>query len=145
MNPTLTPEFAGLTLDLQSFRALCEEVLALATRESQALAQQNYQPGEFNQKRKSLLPELESVLAKLVVHRKGRPSSAQPEEIKTLFQGIEGMLMKILQLDRENQQALLRLGLVPANHFPAVAAQHPHYVADLYQKFSAVRGGGPAF
>jgi hypothetical protein len=139
----MAPESAGLALDLQSFRALCEEVLALVTRESQALLNQNYEPGEFNQKRKSLLPELESALAKLGEWRKNRRPSVQPEEIKTLFQAIESLLMKILLLDRENQQALLRHGLVPAKHLPPVAAQQPHYVADLYHKFSAVRGGGP--
>lgn len=135
-------ECAALALDLQSFCGLCEEVLALVTRESQALLNQNYQSGEFNQKRKSLLPELESALAKLGERRKSRRQDVHPEEIKTLFQTIESLLMKILLLDRENQQTLLRRGLVPAKHLPPVAAQRPHYVADLYQKFATIRGGG---
>jgi hypothetical protein len=42
--------------------------------------------------------------------------------------------MKFLQLDRENQQSLLRRGLVPPRHLPAVAAQQPHYVAGLYRR-----------
>jgi hypothetical protein len=142
LTPPMTPEFAGLAFDLQSFHALCEEVLALVTCESQALLNQNYQPGEFNQKRKSLLPDLESALVKLSERRKNRRQTVQPEEIKTLFQTIESLLMKILLLDRENQQTLLRRGLVPAMHLPAVAAQRPHYVSDLYQKYSALRGGG---
>jgi hypothetical protein len=141
--PPMTPEFSGLALDLQSFCGLCEEVLALVTLESQSLLNQNYQPGEFNEKRKSLLPKLESALVKLGERRKSRRQAVQPEEIKTLFQSIESLLMKILLLDRENQQTLLRRGLVPTKNLPPVAAQRPHYVADLYQKYSSIRGGGP--
>ena len=68
--PSPSPESAGLALDLQSFRRLCEEVLDLMTRESQALVDQNYQPGEFDPQRKSLLPKLESALVKLGDRRK---------------------------------------------------------------------------
>lgn len=142
--PAMTPEFEGLALELRSFCGLCEEVLALVTLESQALSNQNYQPGEFNQKRKSLLPELKSALVRLGERRKSRRQAAPPEEIKTLFQTIESLLMKILLLDRENQQTLLRRGLVPSMHLPQAAAQQPHYVADLYRKFSTIRDGRPA-
>ena len=60
-----------------------------------------------------------------------------------MFQTIQSLLMKVLLLDRENQQALLRRGLVPAKHLPPVAAQQPHYVAGLYQRHSPIRGGAP--
>jgi hypothetical protein len=55
-----------------------------------------------------------------------------------LFQNIQSLLMKVLVLDRENQQAMLRRGLVPARHLPAVAVQKPHYVASLYQRNAIV-------
>jgi hypothetical protein len=112
------------------------------TRESQALVDQNYQPGEFDPQRKSLLPKLESALVKLGDRRKCRRPAVQPEEIKTLFQAIENLLMKILQFDHENQQALLRRGLVPARNLPAVAVQQPHCVVDLYRRYSLIRGDG---
>ena len=47
---------------------------------------------------------------------------------------LQNLLVKILQLDRENQQALLRRGLVPARHVTACAAPPSHYVANLYLK-----------
>lgn len=143
-DPSLSPESAGLVDDLKSFSVLCEEVLKLVTAENQALTNQNYQPGEFNQQRKSLLPKLESALVKLGERRKGRRQAVQPQEIKILYQTIESLLMKILLLDRENQQTLLRRGLVPAQHLPPAAAQRPHFISDLYQKYSAVRGTGTA-
>jgi hypothetical protein len=146
MNPPVATEYASnLALDLQAFRTLCEEALALVTRESQALLNQNYKPGDFNQGRKHLLPELELVLVRLQKQRLNRRQTIQSEEITKLFQTIQSLLMKVLLLDRENQQALLRRGLVPARHLPSVAAQQPHYVADLYRRNSPIRGGGPFF
>ena len=146
MNPSIATEFtAGLTLDLQAFRKLCEDVLALVTRESQALSDQNdYQPGDFNQRRKRLLPELESALITLRKQRQSRRPTTPSQEISKLFQTIQSLLMRVLCLDRENQQALLRRGLVPAKHLPPVAAQRPHYVASLYQQHSAGRDALPA-
>jgi hypothetical protein len=145
MNPPIATEFAaGLALDLQAFHALCGEVLALVTRESQALSDQNdYQPGEFNQRRKRLLPELESALNTLSKRRQSRRQATQSEENTKLFQTIQSLLTKVLFLDRENQQALLRRGLVPAKHLPPIAAQRPHYVTGLYRQHSRVPGGVP--
>jgi hypothetical protein len=37
-------------------------------------------------------------------------------------------------LDRENEQLLLRRGLIPPKHLPPVQRQRPHYVAGLYQR-----------
>jgi len=150
MNPTLAPEFAaGLTLDLRNFVALCEDVLALVTRENQALAgPKDYQSNEFDQKRKHLIPELESALITLRKRRQLWRDNGQPgghsEEIKRMFLAIQSLLMKILFLDRENQRAMLRLGLVPTKHLPPVAAQQPHYVAGLYQRHSTFSGGRSA-
>ncbi len=149
MNPLPTPETnVGLELDLRGFTALCNDVLALVTRENQALATpQNYQPSEFYELRKHLLPELESTLVNLRKRRQVWHPSSKPgghsEEIKAMFQNIQSLVMKILSLDRENQQALLKLGLVPATHLPPAAAQRPHFVAGLYQQYANHPGGRP--
>ncbi len=42
--------------------------------------------------------------------------------------------MKIIVLDRENEQVLLRKGMVPARHLPSADRQRPHFVADLYRR-----------
>ncbi len=145
MNNTITSEFtAALVFDLRSYLDLCEEILALATRENQALSgQTNYQSFEFQRKRMSLLPILESLSAKLrnrrMVWQQASPSEREScKEVKPLFQNIQSLVMKVLLLDRENQQAMLRRGLVPARHLPAAAVRQPHYVASLYQRNSTV-------
>jgi hypothetical protein len=141
MNDFITPEFrAGLIVELQTYLKLCEEILALSVRENVALSgQAGYQPFEFDQKRKNLLPNLESVSDKLrqrrIIWQQASASErAQCQEAKPLFLNIQNLLMKMLLLDRENQQAMLRRGLVPARHLPAAAARQPHYVANLYQR-----------
>jgi hypothetical protein len=56
--------------------------------------------------------------------------------MKGLLQTVEGVLMSVLTLDRENHQTLLQLGLVPAAHLPPVAAQRPQLAAGLYRQHS---------
>jgi hypothetical protein len=42
------------------------------------------------------------------------------------------LIMRIIVLDRENEQALLRQGLLPPGHLPASQRQRPHAVAQRY-------------
>ena len=46
----------------------------------------------------------------------------------------QDLTMKIILLDRENEQSLLRRGLVPPRELPSVNRQRPHFVADLYRR-----------
>jgi hypothetical protein len=141
--PAAPPEPAGLARELQSFRALCEEALDLVNREGQALAGANdFRPGEFNEQRKRLLPQLDSALIQFRTLRQSRRQPGPPADLVGLSQTIQSLLMKVLLRDRENQQALLRRGLVPAQHWPPATAQQPHYVSGLYQRHA--RGGGMA-
>ena len=131
---------ASIAAELRHFLEICEASLTLATREGQALAgADEYQPGDFCQQRKNLLPNLETALMNLrnqrVLWLKCQPAERERcDEVQSLFQKIQGILMKILLLDRENQQAMLRRGLIPAHCVPASAAQKPNYVASIYQR-----------
>src|SRR3954469_16946974 len=105
-----------LSGDLRDFLALCEAALDVTTREGQALSSSSdYRSFDYYQQRKTLLPRLE---ASLILLRRWRQlwqdldssERACCPEVTSLFQVIQGLLMKILLLDRENQQALLRHG-----------------------------------
>jgi len=140
MNSLLTPLFIdGLAAELRSYLVLCEEILHLIGHENQALSGQGiYQPVEFQEKRRNLLPNIELLLAKLRSRRLVWQQAPKPErercsEITPLFQNIQDKLMKILLLDRENQQIMLRRGMVPTNHLPAPTPK-PNYVASVYQR-----------
>jgi hypothetical protein len=144
MNPNLAVTFAAQqAADLRAFLSLCEEALTLATCENQALAgAPEYQPAEFSPRRKNLLSGLDQSVAGLkrirLAWQQADPAGrSRCEEVKSLCQAVQGTLMKVLLLDRENQQAMLRRGLVPVQHLPAAAAQRPHFVSGLYRKHSA--------
>jgi len=146
MNATLTPPFiTGLAAELRGYLSLCEEILSLATNENQALSGQSiYQPLEFQERRRKLLPNIELLLAKLRSRRQVWQTVPKSEregctEITPLFQNIQDQLMKVLLLDRENQQIMLRRGMVPASHLPAPTPK-PNYVANVYQRHSKSAG-----
>jgi hypothetical protein len=139
-----TANFAAQVADdLRAFLSLCEEALALATCENQVFtAGPEYQPSAFLPRRKSMLSSLNQAVVNLKNIRRVWQQTDPAErdrcgEVKSLFQAVQGTLMKVLLLDRENQQAMLRRGLVPVQHLPAAAAQRPHFVTGLYQKHSA--------
>jgi hypothetical protein len=135
---------ADLTDTLQSYLALCREFLALFTGENQALRRPDtWSPGAFNEERKRLLPRLESGLIKLRSVRQWweRMPAGQREscgDITNLFRDIQNLLPRLLLLDRENQQEMLRRGLVPATQLPPAASQRPNFVASLYRRHAAV-------
>jgi hypothetical protein len=139
MSASIEPEFAK---DLRAHLALCEEVMALAVTENQSLiGRSGYSPFEFYHKRKNLLPRLEESLMALRKWRNRWQQASSAEraacsEVNALFQSVQILLMKVLLLDRENQQALLRHGLLPAQHLPSRAAQQSHCVADAYRRHS---------
>jgi hypothetical protein len=128
--------------DLRAYQAICDEALTLTTRENQALATAGeYQPFEFYQLRRGLLPQLETALVQLrkwreIWLRVSPMERAGCSEVKVLFQSVQGLLMKLLLLDRENQQALLKRGLVPPRHLAttAVQVQKPNFVANVYKR-----------
>jgi len=141
-NPAPTNFIPDLLRELRVFASWCEDTLSLACREHQALAaKDSYQPFEFYQWRKDLLNRLDLLMIGI---RNGRQLWQQAGplvhnchlEVKTEIQMVQNLILKILQLDRENQQGLLRRGLVPAKHLTSVAAPPPNYVAKLYRRYT---------
>jgi hypothetical protein len=143
-NALITGIAETLISDLRAFAGICEEILSLARREHQALSgHADYEPSEFNQKRKTLLPDIESLVRKFRNHRMAWqqiPASQREHltELQSLFQNIQGLMTRVILLDRENQQAMLKRGVVPVKHLPSTAVQQPHYVANLYRRNSMV-------
>jgi hypothetical protein len=128
--------------DLKDRLALCHELLQGLEREGQALRRpDNPSLFEFHQLRKKLLPSLNLSLDALRRHRVNwrklsREERARHPEIGALLRQNQDLTMKIIILDRENEQSLLRRGLVPARELPSVNRQRPHFVAELYRRQS---------
>jgi flagellar biosynthesis/type III secretory pathway chaperone len=128
---------------LRQHLAVCQELLLVAQREGQALARPG-QPSlfEFYQQKKNLLPRLNQSLDGLRKHRVNwqklsSDERARQPEVGSLLRKSQDLTMKIIVLDRENEQALLRRGLVPPRELPSVNRQRPHFVADLYRRQGA--------
>ena len=134
----------ALIHDLREHLGCCETALALAAEENRALnSASEFQLFSFQQQRKQLLLGLDASLLRLRTWRLAWQQFAVADrercsEVKPLFQKIQDLLMRVLVLDRENQQALLRRGLVPPKHLSLAAGpQPPHYVANLYRRNTA--------
>jgi flagellar biosynthesis/type III secretory pathway chaperone len=133
-----------ITHDLKQHLALCQDLLAVVEREGRSLRQPEKPAlSDFIQLKKNLLPRLNQSLDTLRKHRVhwqklSMDERARHPEIGILLRQNQDLIMKIILLDRENEQSLLRHGLVPARELPAAARQRPHFVADLYR-----RRGGP--
>lgn len=141
MIPAAQPsQKSGLAADLESHLALCREVLELVSRESEALHQAGEFVGDdFARRRAELLPRLEESLAGLRHAREAwqrtDPATRNRQAgVESLLRDNQNLIMKIIVLDRENEQALLRRGLLPPGHLPSSQSQRPHMVAAQYLK-----------
>ncbi len=123
---------------LKSHLGLCEEVLTVVTRENEALQDPAPFPGaEFARERNALLPRLARSLDSLGKSRASWVSL--PPAVRDRCPGAEALMqrnqeliMRIIVLDRENEQAMLRRGLLPPGQLPASQRQRPHVVAQRY-------------
>ena len=129
-----------MAADLRSQLALNTELLGHLERESHHLRQPGASaPSASQEARRQLLPRLDEALRRIRQHR-GHWLSLSPEirasrrEIRDLLRQNQDLIMRLIVLDRENEQLLLRRGLLPPKHLPPVQRQRPHYVADLYRK-----------
>ncbi len=124
---------------LREHCVLCEEILALVMREKKAWKDYDAPPSmELYQAKKALLPKLNESLEKIrscrAAWQKMTPKErAQASQIGALLQQTQNLILKIIVLDRENEQVLLRRGLGPARP-PAPRQQQPHFVAELYRR-----------
>ena len=123
-------------------QTLCQEILAVIERETAALrASDNGAMATGLPAKRKLLERLGESVEQLRVLRQqwqrlGPEQRALYPEIIALLRQDQDLIMKIIVLDRENEQALLRLGRIPARHIPSINRQRPHFVADLYRRHS---------
>ena len=135
--------FPQMLTDLRSHQMLCRELLTLAERESQALRQGQTQAlQELYQTKKTLLPHLRESVEKVRQYRiywqsLGASERAAQPEISFLVRQVQDLIMRVILLDRENEQGLLRRGLIPPREIPAAQQQRPHFVAELYRRQQA--------
>ena len=126
--------------ELREHLALYQEILSIVEREGQSLKLlENPNSSELFKAKTNLLPRLNRSLDKLKEHRMAWQKMTQDERERNpafapLLKQNQDLIMKIIVLDRENEQALLRRGLVPPRQLPSLNVQRPHFVAELYRR-----------
>jgi hypothetical protein len=89
--------------------------------------------------RKKLLPRLGESLRSLARSRaiwQGTDAAGRAghPDVDELVRQSQDLLMKIIVLDRENEQTLLRQGRLGARDLPSVNQRRPHFVSELYRR-----------
>lgn len=136
-----------MMVDLRQHLEICRGLLAVVERESLALRQGAGDLQHPFLQKKNLLPSLNQSLNRIRQHRVEWGRRTPQERAKEagavpLMREIQDLIMKIIVIDRENEQALLRKGLIPARHLPHANRQRPHYVAGLYRQQSDLGNPG---
>jgi hypothetical protein len=129
--------------DLQAHLEVCLELLALVQSEGEALrAGDVSRQSRFYEARKTISTRLGESLDRIRVHRARWSEMSQREraefpDVPQALRQNQDLIMRIIVLDRENEQLLLRHGLAPARSLPSANRQRPGYVAGLYRGAAA--------
>jgi hypothetical protein len=120
---------------LQQHRALSEELHQLALEENRHLRLNQTAPGaELLDRKRTLLERLDSVLSAL---REVPQGSANGTACREAIEQTKSRILQILQLDRENEQLLLRHSLGQGRTAPTAApAPAPTVLQKIYQRHS---------
>lgn len=143
VKPAISLEMAR---DLRAHLDLAQEILAVVEKEGEALrASEPVLPKPLVALKKLLLPRLTQSVERLRQHRmawqKMSPEErAQHADAAALLRQNQEVIMKIILLDRENEQLLLRHGLVPPGQLPPSQRQRAGLVAGLYRHHDALKG-----
>jgi hypothetical protein len=129
-----------VTEALREHLVVCGDLLLLAQKETEALRQPGPFPAaRFQAERKDLLVRLESS-SRLLASQRNRsgqlnaPAYESPPELVDLVRTTLDTIMRVLVIGRENEENLLRRGLVPARLLPRAEQAQPNFVAHTYQR-----------
>ena len=118
---------------LQQHQELCNEIHQLALEENSFLQQHRRAPdAALLERKKGLLARLDETLAAL---RTVPRHSAESATFRTALDKTRARILQILQLDKENEQLLLRFSLSHANPAaPTPVAPSQSMLQKIYQR-----------
>ena len=124
---------APLISAVREHSLVCQELLALSLRESEALkASIPFSAGALQTERQRLLARLNASIRSLVGSRSGSAALRGDGILAELIKEVMDTIMRVLVIDRENEQQLLRRGLLPARALPPARQSEPGFVARTY-------------
>jgi hypothetical protein len=118
---------------LQQHRALCDELHQLALEENRFLQQHRAAPGaDLLERKRALLTRLDQTLTAL----RESPRGGAGTEFRDAIEQTRSRILQILQLDKENEQLLLRYSLAAARPASATTAPSASLLHRIYQQHS---------
>lgn len=122
---------------LHQHQQLCDELHALSLEENSFLQQHRRAPGpELADRKRQLLERLDTVLGALRTAPKG--ALGEPS-LRQALDATRARVLQILQLERENEQLLLRVSLGAHRVATPAPALPPGMLQKIYQR----HGGTP--
>ena len=120
---------------LQRHLQVCDELYQLAHEENHLLKQHRRVPAAaLLDRKRALLTPLDEILASL---RSSQAGGETNREIRPLIEKIRGRILQILQLDKENEQLLLRVSLSRGVEPAAAPAPAPALLQKMYGRATA--------
>lgn len=119
---------------LQQHRQLCDDLHQLALEENNFLQQHRRAPdAPLLERKKALLTRLEDTLAAL--RTAPRAGGTEGPAFRDALEKTRARILQILQLDRENEQLLLRFSLASGKPgAPAAISPSPSMLQKIYQR-----------
>ena len=130
---------SALANELQTHISLCGEILAVVQQEHQKLKTSTVDDlAALQAGRQGMLERLDAAQKSILTHKEVwarlQPTERQQRpDITNLLKQSTDLIMKIVSLDRENEQLMLRNKLVPPSHLPPAQRQNPNLVAKMYK------------
>ena len=132
-------ELVALAHALQTHIDLCGEIHAIIQREHQQLKTNQVEDlSQLQTGRQGMLERLTAAQNEITAHQEtwnklSNPQKQSMPEIGQRLKQSTDMIMKIVSLDRENEQLMLRNKLVPPGQLPPAERQNPSLVAKIYK------------
>ena len=130
---------SALANELQTHISLCGEILTVVQQEHQKLKTSAVDDlAALQAGRQGMLERLNAAQESILTHKETwtrlQPTERQQRpDITNLLKQSTDLIMKIVSLDRENEQLMLRNKLVPSSHLPSAQRQNPNLVAKMYK------------
>lgn len=120
---------------LQQHQLLCDELHALALEENRFLQQNQRAPdAPLIEKKRALLARLDETLDAL---RTAQGESGNQTALKQALEKTRARILQVLQLEKENEQLLLRFSLSATRPAPATPSVMPAAMLQkIYQRHS---------
>lgn len=117
---------------IQQHQQVCDELHALAVEENRFLQQHRRAPdGPLLGRKRALLERLDGTLATLRSSPRGEAAGSAGRQA---LDKTRERILQILQLDRENEQLLLRFSLTGGRVSPAAPALPAAMLQKIYQR-----------